>query len=381
MSFIKEITNKEIHSGSPGYKECNKCLMDTSDGSISFKDKVCNYCRDYELMKSSSWDPSERGYEILEKKIKQIKEKNKSNKYDCILGLSGGLDSSYLALILKEFDLRVLAIHVDGGWNSELAVNNIQTIIEHCEFDLHTHVVDWEAMKNLQLAFFRSGISNLDIPQDHVFFAVLYSIAQKFNIKTFMSGGNFATESILPSYWQCDAMDSIFIKDIFNNFGEGSISGYKTISFFNLKILFRLKGFQQLRPLNYLPYGDEIALEKLEKIGWRNYSTKHGESIFTKFFQNYFLIKRYGYDKRRAHYSSRILSNDMTREQAKELISKELYSPLDLNQDKDYVSKKLDISQSELDSFLFLPKRNYDQFKNWSKYMTIGSKINKFLSR
>lgn len=376
MDKLREFISNEFFSGSPEYKECSNCLMDTSDGSIVFDERgVCNYCLDFKKESQLIWHPSHEGKTQLDNIIDSIKNKNKNKKYDCILGISGGLDSSYLALKLKEYDLRVLAVHVDGGWNSELAVNNIEAVLEHCNFDLYTHVVNWESMKNVQLAFLKSGISNQDIPQDHVFFAVLHNLALKNNINIFMSGGNFATESILPGYWQADAMDSILIRDIFKKHGKGSLKGYKTISFFELKVLFRLRGFKQIRPLNYIEYGTRIAEKELEKIGWRNYERKHGESIFTKFFQNHFLVEKFGYDKRRAHLSSRILSGDITRGEGLDLLDRPLYDPKELAEDKEFISKKLDLTLSELDGFIKSENRVYLDYKNWDSYMSIGQKI------
>jgi len=204
-------------------------------------------------------------------------------------------------------------------------------------------------------------------------------LAQKHGIKYFMNGGNLATESIMPSYWQAEAMDSLLIKDIYKRHVGGKIGDFKLISFFQFKILFRLRGYKQIRPLNDIPYGVDIANQKLEKIGWKNYERKHGESIFTKFFQNYFLVERYGYDKRRPHFSSRILSKDLTRKKAKELLESNLYSDKELEEDKEFISKKLNISLSKLDKYLTSKKRLYTDFRNWDKRMALGKTIKKKL--
>jgi N-acetyl sugar amidotransferase len=340
--------------------------MDTTDGAISFdQNGVCNHCRYYDHTIKSIWDPSSAGAKKLERIISNIKKKNRDKQYDCILGLSGGVDSSYLALVLKKYGLRVLAVHVDGGWNSELAVSNIQTIIEHCGFDLHTHVVDWETMRALQLAYFKSGVSNLDVPQDHVFFAVLHSEALVHGCRVFMSGGNAATELTFPPNWHGDAMDRINLLDIFKNHGTGSLVNYKMISWVDFHVLFRLRGFVQVRPLNYLPYNLGDAITELHAIGWRSYPRKHGESTFTKFFQNYFLPERFGYDKRRPHLSSRIHSGEITRKQATDLLSMPLYDSAELLRDKAYIAKKLAVSVETLDSFLHLPRKEYNYYRNW----------------
>ena len=364
------------------YKMCVSCVMDTSDPDIIFdKNGVCNHCKNFENNAKKIWDPSDQGKQSLDEIIAQIRKKNKKRRYDCILGISGGMDSSYLALILKEYDLRVLAVHVDGGWNSELAVSNIQKIISHCNFDLYTHVVDWDEMRDLQLAYFKSGISNLDVPQDHVFFAVLHKQAIKNNCNIFMSGGNVASEFVFPPNWHGDAMDAINLKDINRRYGKRKLKHYETISFLDWNILFRLRGFKQIRPLNYLPYEIDQAAIRLGEIGWRIYPRKHGESIFTKFFQNYFLPNRFGYDKRKPHLSSRILSGQISRNQALDILKQPLYDDQELLDDKKFVSKKLGISVDELDSYISIPKKYYSDYKNWSSYKNLLDKAKKIYLR
>lgn len=359
---------------SRNYQICKRCIMDTSDPDIEFDiHGICNHCHQFDNEAHKIWHPDEEGQKKLDQIIKDIKVKNKDKAYDCILGLSGGIDSSYLALLLKNYDLRVLAIHVDAGWNSELAVSNIESIVKYCDYDLHTHVVNWDAMRKLQIAYLKSGIANQDVPQDHVFFAILHSEAIKHKCNVFMSGGNVVSEFVFPENWHGDAMDEINLKDIYRKHGDGQkLEGYKTISFWDWKIFFRLRGFRQIRPLNYIDYSINHAISELEKIGWRNYGRKHGESVFTKFFQNYFLPTRFGYDKRKPHYSSRILSGELTREQALELMQEPLYDPEELKEDIDYFCKKLSISKSELDHYINMPLRYYWEYKNWDKRLRIG---------
>jgi N-acetyl sugar amidotransferase len=355
------------------FRRCVRCIMDTSDPEITFDaDGVCNHCHAWDTDAVRYWDPSPRGRQKLEEILDGVRQRNRHKAYDAIIGLSGGLDSSYLSLVLKEFDLRVLAVHVDGGWNTELAVSNIQKLIEHCGFDLHTHVVNWEAMKNLQLAYFRSGVSNLDVPQDHVFFAVLHEQAVKNGCKVFMSGGNIATEFVWPLSWHGNAMDAINLKDIFRRYGHGSLAGYQTVSFTDWFMLFRLRGFEQIRPLNYLPYGTTLARAALAEVGWKDYPRKHGESRFTKYFQNYFLPTRFGYDKRVPHFSSRILSGDLTRARALEMLAEPLYTEEELRNDAVYIATKLDITTDELESFLHVPRRHYSDFRNWDRRLRIA---------
>jgi N-acetyl sugar amidotransferase len=368
---------------SVNYQVCTNCVMDTSDSEIIFDDLgVCNHCHSFYEHSSKDWRPTEEGRRELDQIVNKIKQQNKNKKYDCILGLSGGVDSSYLALILKEYGLRVLVVHIDAGWNQEMAVSNIQHVVGYCNFDLYTHVVDWEDIKRLQIAYLKSGISNQDVPQDHVFFAVLFKLAVKHDIKVFISGGNIATESILPNSWHGNAMDEINLKDIFKKFGIGRLNNYDTISFLDYHILFRLRGMRQFRPLNFLPYDRNDAIRKLELIGWRNYGRKHGESFFTKFFQNYFLPVRFGYDKRRAHYSSMIVSKQMTRLEAIEMLNQPLYNEIELENDIDYFCNKLDITRAELDNYIKMPLMRYSDYDNWDsklKYVNLLRKIYELL--
>ena len=341
--------------------------MDTSDPDIKFNNLgICSNCED--VIFASKFilkNKDGKGFSLLENEINKIKSIQAKEKYDCIIGVSGGVDSSYLCLFLKQFNLRVLAVHVDGGWNSDTAVSNIKKIINYCNYDFHTHVVNWDTIRRLQIAFLKSGIANQDIPQDHVFFAYLYKLALKENIKFFISGGNYATESILPNSWGNDAMDEEFIKDVFKKHGNGKLEGYELITFYDFWIKFRLKKFKQFRPLNFISYNKEKAIKELEKIGWRYYGFKHGESFFTKFFQNYILPTRYGYDKRKAHLSSLIISNQITREQALKELSKPLYEKQELENDINFFVDKMNITKEEFNKMMLLPKKSYKNYRNW----------------
>lgn len=345
--------------------------MDTSDPEITFDgDGVCNHCLDFDTVTRSYWFPNEEGGQRLQGLIERIKKDGAGQEYDCILGLSGGVDSSYLALKAREWGLRPLVIHVDAGWNSELAVANIEAIVKYCKYDLHTHVVDWEEMRDLHLAYLRSGIANQDVPQDHIFFASLYHFAVRNGIRYIFSGGNIATEGVFPSAWHGSAMDALNLKAIHRRFGERRLRHYKTISFFEYYIWYPfVKKMRVVRPLNYMPYDKSQAVAELEKaVGWRSYGRKHGESHFTKLFQNYYLPERFGYDKRRPHLSSLIVSGQMTRDQALKEMEKPLYDPKELGVDIEYFCKKLRIKKEEFEELMRVPKRHYSDFQNWDKY-------------
>jgi aminotransferase len=349
------------------YQVCTRCVMDTSDAEIVFNpDGVCNHCLRFDKEISTQWFPGPDGSHKWEQILLQVKLDGKKNEYDCILGLSGGLDSSLLALRVKEWGLRVLAVHVDAGWNSELAVFNIQQIVQYCDFDLHTIVIDWSEMRDLQVAYLRSGVSNQDVPQDHAFFASLYAEATHRNIHYILSGGNIATESIFPKSWHGNAMDRRSLMSINKHFGNSKLRSFPTIGFLRYYVInpyfYRLK---VLRPLNYMPYDRHQALLELEdKVGYKDYGKKHGESLFTRFFQNYLLPKRFGYDKRRPHLSSGIMSGQITRDEALQNLDQPLYKEADLLADTRYFNKKLRLATGELEELINLPLRYHSDYKN-----------------
>jgi N-acetyl sugar amidotransferase len=272
------------------------------------------------------------------------------------LGLSGGVDSSYLALKLYEAGVRPLVVHVDGGWNSELAVQNIENIVNYCGWHLHTIVIDWEEMKDLQLSYLKSAIPNQDVPQDHAFFASLYHFAIKYGVKYVVSGGNIATESIFPNSWHWTAMDSVNLKAIHKKYGSKKLKHYKTISFFELYFYYPFfKKMKTVRPLNLMAYNKSIALQELkEKVSYKEYARKHGESVFTKFFQNYWLPMKFGYDKRKMHLSSLICAGFLTREEALFELQKPPYPIQEQLEDREYVIKKFKITPEEFEGCLIL---------------------------
>jgi N-acetyl sugar amidotransferase len=357
--------------------------MDTSDPDINFDSNgVCNHCREFDEVTSKRWHPGPEGMEKLHAIFATMKKDQSNKDYDCILGLSGGVDSSYLALKLYEYGIRPLVVHVDGGWNSELAVQNIENIVNYCGWHLHTIVIDWEEMRDLQLAYLKSGIANQDVPQDHAFFASLYHFATKFGVKYVISGGNYSTESIFPNSWHWSAMDAISLHDIHNKFGSKKLKRYKTINFFELYFYYPfIKKMKTIRPLNFMPYVKSEALKELkEKVGYKDYARKHGESVFTKFFQNYWLPMKLGYDKRKPHLSSLIVSNQITRSLALKELESPLYDERELKDDKEYIAKKLGISNEEFQEILEMKSHNYTDFKNMGRIYFRMKKVQNFIS-
>jgi N-acetyl sugar amidotransferase len=354
--------------------------MDTTDPEIVFDSNgVCNHCHEFDEIISKGWFPNDEGKRKLSNLIEQIKLDGQEKPYDCILGLSGGVDSSYLALKAKEWGLRTLVIHVDGGWNREIAVANIEKIIDYCNFDLDTHVVDWDEMRDLQLAFLRAAVANQDIPQDHVFFAALYHYAIQNGIKTILSGGNIATEGISPRSWMSNAMDSTNLFAIHKKYGERRLKTFSTISFFKYYLWYPfVKKMRAVRPLNLMPYNKDDAIATLEStIGWSNYGRKHGESHFTKLFQNYYLPMKFGYDKRKPHLSSLIVSGQLTREEALNKLSDPLYDKDELENDISFFCNKMQINRQEFDELMAAPIHHYSDFPNQDRLFRNIKRIQK----
>jgi N-acetyl sugar amidotransferase len=345
-----------------------RCVMDTSDPAITFDENgVCNHCREFDEVTSKRWFPDEEGTHKLNVIIEKIKNDGADQEYDCIIGLSGGVDSSYLALMIKDYGLRPLVVHVDAGWNSELAVYNIEQIVKHCGYDLYTHVVDWEEMRDLQLAYLRAGVANQDVPQDHIFFSSLYHFAVENKIKYVISGGNIATEGVFPVSWHHSAMDATNLHAIHRRYGKVKLKNYKTINVFQYYLyypfVYRMK---TVRPLNFMVYNKAEALKVLQKkVGYKEYGRKHGESVFTRFFQNHYLPIKFGYDKRRPHLSSMILSGQLSREDGLQELEKPLYDERELKDDLTYIAKKLQITVEELTDLIDASGVDATIFKNW----------------
>lgn len=364
------------------YQVCTRCVMDSTDPDITFDDHgVCSHCYYFDNNIQPAWPSPKDGERKLEEMIRDVKAFGVGKPYDCIIGLSGGIDSSYIAVKASEWGLRPLVVHVDAGWNSELAVMNIEQICRRLNFDLVTHVVDWEEMRDMQLAFLRSNLANQDVPQDHAFFAALYGYAIKAGIKYVISGSNFATESILPAAWGYDAMDATHLKAIHSRFGSREKGNFPIISFFNLFVNYpMILKMEVLKPLNYIPYSKEEAICILEKdYGWRYYGGKHYESRWTRFFQAYYLPYKFGYDKRKAHLASLVVSGQMSRADALDALKLPLYDEKLLAEDKIFIAKKLGITLSELEDLIEQPVRHFSEFPNHQRKKNVSMSIYRYL--
>lgn len=354
------------------YQICMRCVMDTTDPNIIFDEEgVCNHCKTFDKQYAAIPANQPNWEEQLNALVIKIKQDGKNKEYDCIIGLSGGVDSSYVAYQVKRLGLRPLAIHLDNGWNSELAVQNIENIVKILNIDLYTHVIDWEEFKDLQLSFLKASVIDIEILTDHAIAAILYRMARKYNIKYFVSGGNFATEGIMPHSWVFSKNDSWNIKGIHNLFGQKPIKTFPLISPFSL-LYYRLSGsITRVNILNYMPYGREEAIELLEeKVKWRNYGGKHHESFFTKFYQNYILPQKFNVDKRKAHYSTLICSKQLSRAETEKLLKQDIYPVDELNEDLQYFIKKFNLSQREFNDIMKAPIKEHSDYPTVQAWLT-----------
>lgn len=362
------------------YKICSKTIMDTSDPEIVFdKDGISDYYHNYHQNIKPNWHTDEVGYNQLMKIADTIKKDGKGKDFDCIMGLSGGLDSSYVAYVAKEImGLRPLLLHVDAGWNTEQAVGNIEKLVNGLGLDLYTEVINWEEMKDLQLAFLKSQISDQDLPQDAAFFSALYKFAKKYKIKHIITGANYSTECCRePEAWGgYPGIDSWLFSDIHKKFGKRELKSFPIVDILTYKIYYRyVYGMKVIKPLNLVPYIKTDAENLLQsKFGWEKYKHKHHESRFTRFYEDYWMPRKFGYQKRRAHFSSLILTGQMTRDEALVRISKPEMDEQFLFQEFEYVANKLDLKVSELQEIFDGPNKTYKDYRNKMSLIKLGSK-------
>lgn len=352
--------------------------MDDSNPSIVFDASgQCNCCRDALKRKPHEWWTGPEGDIRMRRLIATLKEEGVGKPYDAMVGLSGGIDSAFLAHIAaRKHGLRLLAVHVDGGWNSEPAVHNIEILVRKLDLDLHTYVIEWQEMRDLQIAFLKASVLNQDIPQDHAFFSTLYRTATKFGIRHFLSGVNFASESVIPRGFGYPSIDGTHARAIQKRFGSLELTTYPFMS--PLEYIWLTRVRRQLtihRPLNYIDYNKEEARGELQReYGWRDYGGKHSESRFTKFYQDIYLPSKFNFDKRRLHLSSLIVAGQMTREEALREISKPIISVQDARRETKFVEKKLGLKPEELQSYIEAPPVPHSDFPN-------GMRLHATLSR
>jgi N-acetyl sugar amidotransferase len=366
------------------YQVCIRCVMDTSDSGIVFDEQgVCDHCHTFEDKVVPNWDVGENGRRALDSIVANIKSTGERRDFDCIIGMSGGIDSSYLTYIAKEvLNLRPLVYHVDAGWNSQEAVNNIERLVDGLGLDLFTEVIDWDEMRDLQLAFFKSGVPHIDVPQDHAFFATMYKFAEQHNVKYILTGANLSTECIRnPIEWMYYQSDATQLRDIHRRFGTRPLLEFPVTSILWHKVyLPYFKGIKVVRPLNYIPYIKQDAVNLLtEKFGWQPYPQKHFESRFTRFYEGYWLLKKFGYDTRRVQLSSLIVTGQLTRDKALETLRQLPFDESTIAQDFQYVATKLGISVVELQGYMDGPNKTYHDYESQAWLYKMGAKVMKML--
>lgn len=365
------------------YQVCTKCVMDTSDSVIQFDENgVCDHCNNFEENIKPNWEANLLDNSKLNKIVDQIKKDGKGKEFDCIIGISGGIDSSYLLYYAKEvLGLRPFAFSVDTGWNTTIANNNIDRVVKGLDLDLTTVTVNFDEMKDLQLAFFKSQVPYQDLPQDHVIFAALYNTAVRYKIKHVLTGGNYATECIREPIEWVYQNDIKMIRDIHKKFGKINLKTLPMTSMFKYKIQYRLfKGMNVHRILDLIQYSKEIALTTLtEKFNYEPYANKHFESIFTRFYEGFWLVKKFGYDKRRAHFSSLILTGQLERRQALKILKDPPYDEETSLKDLEHICRKLGISEAQFLDLMNKENKSYKDYKNSSGFIATGVKLAQIL--
>jgi len=349
----------------PAYQVCTRCVMDTSDPDIQFDENgVCNHCRRYDDLVARRVFSGEEGRQRLAAIVAQIQREGQGKRYDCVIGVSGGVDSTYVAWKAKELGLRPLAVHLDNGWDSELAVSNIHKALKRLDIDLYTHVIDWEEFRDLQLAFLRASTPDSEIPTDHAIVALMRQMAERVGVRYILAGYNLRTESHLPRAWSRGHMDWRYIKSVHRLFGRRPLKTFPHMGFWTY---YRYRLTQRMvHILNYVDYVKADARRLLEQeLGWQYYGGKHYESIYTRFYQGYILPRKFGYDKRRSHLSSLICSGEITREEALAELQQPPYPPALQEEDMEYVIKKLGLTPQEFEEIMQLPKKTYWDYPSY----------------
>ena len=350
------------------YQRCTNCVMDTSDSAITFDEHgVCDFCNDFYQNIQPSWQDKLKDPDLLRRTAEQIKAASKGRKYDCIIGMSGGVDSSYLCYVAKELmGLNPLVYSVDTGWNLNVAVENIERIVKALDLDMYTEVVDWNEMKDLQLAFFMSQVPYQDTPQDHAIFAGLYNYAVKHGIQYVLTGANSATECIRSPVEWVYMNDLKMIRDIHHKFGTRPLKTFPLCGMVKYRVYYPIfKGMKRVAPLDMVEYNKEkVKLFLQERFGWQPYENKHYENVFTRFYEGYYLPHKFGYDKRKCYFSNEILAGTMTREEALAELEQPPYDPQQMEEDKAYIAKKLGLTVEEFQTIIDGENKTFRDYRN-----------------
>lgn len=363
------------------FQVCTKTIMDTTDPHIVFDENgISDYYHNFHSAILPNWHTDERGYKELMSVAEKIKKEGVGKEFDCIIGLSGGLDSSYVAYVAKEImGLRPLLFHVDAGWNTQQAVGNIEKLVNGLGLDLYTEVINWEEIKDLQVAFLKSQIADQDLPQDYAFFSALYKFARKNKIKYVLTGSNFSTEGCRePLEWGgFPGIDKTLMNDIHSKFGKRKLKTFPIVDILQYKLYYKyVLGMQVFKPLNLIPYIKKDVEELLEtKFGWEKFQHKHHESRFTRFYEDFWLPKKFGYDRRKSHYSSLILTGQMDREEALERIKQPIMSEQFMRQEFEYIANKLDLTVAELQAIFEGENKTFRDYKSKYGIISLGAKV------
>jgi N-acetyl sugar amidotransferase len=350
---------------SAGYRICTRCIMDTSDPEIVFDGEGrCQHCTHYFHRVATEVHTGPEGQRRLEAVVERIRERGRGRDYDCVVGVSGGVDSTYVAYVVKRrLGLRPLAVHFDNGWNSELAVDNIKRALQSLDIDLLTYVVDWEEFRDLQLSFLKASVANCEIPTDHGIQALLWNTAAKHGIRYVIGGGNVRTEGLLPMSWGYYSQDLRHLEAVHRRFGTRPLRSLPKLGLARYLSHVFVRGIRLIPVLNYVDYDKREAMATIEReLGWRYYGGKHYESIYTRFFQGYILPRKFGYDKRRAHLSALVCAGEITREAALAEMQRDPYADNNLREDRAFVVKKFGLTDAEFDALMALPLKSYRDY-------------------
>lgn len=363
------------------YRQCNRCLMDTSDPNILFDDHGrCNHCNRYFQRTAEEISPIEEREIRLKAIVNRIRTEGGGREYDCIAGVSGGVDSTYVIYKLKELGLRPLAVHFDNGWNSELAVANIKNALDRLKIDLHTYVVDWEEFKDLQMSFLKASVPNCEIPTDHAITATLVKTARMVGTPYVINGSNVVTEGILPISWVYYSHDLYHLKAVHRRFGTMPLKTFPAVSLSSFSLRILSGRYRMVNLLNYLDYDKAAAVDTMKReLGWQYYGGKHYESIYTRWYQGYYLPTKFGFDKRRAHLSALVCAGQMTRDQGLVELQRDPYADNDLASDTDFVLKKFGITRSQLEELVRAPNKTHLEYPNSNRFIEGSAALRNFI--
>lgn len=351
--------------------------MDTTDPDIVFDaGGVCSHCHRYDRVARDRVIPAADRQRRLDELVAEIKAGGRGKPYDCVIGVSGGVDSTYVAWLVKDLGLRPLAVHLDNGWNSELAVANIEKTLKTLGIDLYTHVIDWEEFRDLQVSFLKASTPDGEVPTDHAIFALLYQMASRHGIRHVITGTNVATEAVLPEKWGYGYFDWRYIRDVHGRFGSARLSTYPHFSLPRLAYYMFVRRIRLVSILNHVDYDKAQAMELLQsRLGWVYYGGKHYESIYTRFYQAYVLPRKFDIDKRKAHHSTLVLSGQMTRDEALAAMQEPVYPEKALIEDRDYSIKKLGLTAASFEAIMTAPRKTFLDYRTSRSFFAAAKRL------